>query len=242
MERRPTLRDIGERITTISFDGDGTLWDFEKVMRHSLAKVLAELRGLVRSAADSLTVDEMIAIRNQVSQEMKGKVTNLEAVRLAGFKRTLEHIGQSDDELAGHLNALYLKHRFEDIELFDDARPALDALQERYTLGLISNGNTYPERTGLADVFQFVIFAQDHGVEKPDPRIFRIAMERAECVDNELLHVGDSLDNDVAGAEATGAWSAWLNRHGSSNDSGVEPDFEVSSLLELKALSQEPAK
>ncbi len=38
-------------LTTISFDGDGTLWDFRKVMRHSLGHTLAELRRLAPSAA-----------------------------------------------------------------------------------------------------------------------------------------------------------------------------------------------
>ncbi|MEE8386214.1 MAG: hypothetical protein V3S01_09870, partial [Dehalococcoidia bacterium] len=117
-----------DAITTISFDGDGTLWDFEKVMRHSLDYALAELRDAAPTAARSLTVDTMIAIRNEVARELKGKETNLEKVRLAAFKRTLEHIGVRDDALAARVNGVYLKHRFEDTELFDDVVPTLDAL------------------------------------------------------------------------------------------------------------------
>ncbi len=232
------LRDIGDRITTISFDGDDTLWDFEKVMRSSLAKTLAELRRLHPGAAGSLTVESMIATRNEVAEEIRGKELDLEAVRYAGFRRTLEQIGLPDDDLAGQITALYLKHRFEDIELFDDVRPALTALRGRYTLGLISNGNTPPERTGLAGVFQFVVFAQDHGVEKPDRGIFEVAMKEAGCAARELLHVGDSLENDIAGAKGAGALSVWLNRGGSKNDTGIQPDFEVSSLLEVAELCQ----
>jgi putative hydrolase of the HAD superfamily len=232
------LGEVGGQITAISFDGDGTLWDFDKVMRRSLGKVLAELRRHVPAAADSLTVDTMIAIRDEVAEEQKGKGTTLEAVRRASFRRTLEHIGHRDDDLADEMNALYFRHRFEGIELFDDVRPTLAALRGRYTLGLLSNGNTYPERTGLGASFGFVVFAQDHGVEKPDPRIFSIAMERAGCGERELLHVGDSLEEDVAGAKRRGTWSAWLNRERKSNDTGIKPDFEMSSLLELTDLCE----
>ena len=42
--------------------------------------------------------------------------------------------------------------------------------------------------------------AQKHGIEKPDPRLFEIAMKEAGCTKKDLLHIGDSLRNNVAGA------------------------------------------
>jgi HAD superfamily hydrolase (TIGR01549 family) len=230
-----------DRITTVSFDGDGTLWDFEKVMRHSLNHALAELRRLVPIAADSLTVDAMIAIRNQVAEELRGSVANLEEIRSEAFRRTLQHISIRNDDLAAHLNAVYRKHRFGDIELYHDVLSALDALQGRYALGLISNGNTYPEHSGLGGRFQFVVFSEHHGMEKPDPRLFEIAMEQAGCTGRELLHVGDSLREDVGGARQAGARSVWLNREGRGNDTDIQPDFEVSSLSELAGICGELA-
>ncbi len=221
------------RIVAISFDGDGTLWDFEAVMRHSLHHALVELHRLAPHVSSSLSIETMIAIRNRVADELRGRVTNLEAIRLEAFRRTLEHVGNPNDALAAHLNEVYLKHRFEDIELFPDVLPTLDALRDRFALGLLSNGNSYPERCGLGGRFRFVVFSQDHGIEKPDPRLFGVAIERAGCARHQLLHVGDSLRNDVAGARGAGVRSVWLNREGKANGTGVAPDLEVSSLLEL---------
>ncbi|MBL7166152.1 MAG: HAD family hydrolase [Dehalococcoidales bacterium] len=220
-------------IRAISFDGDGTLWDFLKVMRHSLGHVLSELARLDPPAATMLDIDKMVEIRNKVASRLKGKTANLEAIRLEAFRQTLEEIGRPDDDLAHHLNNVYLKHRFEDIELYPDVLPALEILRHRYTLGLVSNGNSYPERCGLDGVFRFVVFAQDHGVEKPDPEIFRIALQQAGCSPEQLLHVGDSLQNDVAGAAGAGIRCIWLNRNRVSNDTGVRPDYEIESLQEL---------
>lgn len=222
-----------DKITTISFDADGTLWDFEGVMRHALGCALAELRRLVPAVPDSLSIETLIAIRNQVAEKEKSRGLTHEAIRLEAFKQTLRSIKSPDEDLASHLSALYLKHRFEDILLFDDVLPTLDALRGNYTMGLLSNGNTYPERCGLAGYFQFAVFAQDHGIQKPDPLLFQIAIERAGCAKRQLLHVGDSFRNDVIGAKQAGIKSVWLNRRCEDKEMKEQPDFEISSLTEM---------
>lgn len=45
--------------------------------------------------------------------------------------------------------------------------------------------------------------------------------------------MGDSLTNDVAGAQGAGMRSVWLNRDGRENGSAVQPEFEITSLTEL---------
>ena len=222
------------RISAISFDGDMTLWDFRKVMRHSLKKALTELRRLVPSQrARDLSVEGMIAIRNQVEEEVEGKVWNHEEIRLLAFERTLESVGSPDRDLASHLNALYLKHRFEDIELYPDVEPAFDQLAPHYKLGLLSNGNSYPERCGLEGRFAFVVFSQDVQVRKPDRMIFEITARKAGCPLAELLHVGDSLENDVIGAREAGAKAVWLNREGVENNAQIRADVEIATLADL---------
>lgn len=220
-------------IRAISFDADGTLWDFNRVMRHSLDCALRYLNGQDPKAAALLTIDKMIKIRSEVAEELKGKVTNLETVRLEAFKKTLETTGRPDDTLAHHLNQIYLKHRFEDIALFYDVLPTLSALQGKYTLGLLSNGNSYPEQCGLEQMFDFVVFSQDYGVEKPDPKLFNIAVEESGYAKEQLLHVGDSLETDIIGAAKTGIKFVWLNRKQEKNSSGLKIQYEITFLSEL---------
>ena len=225
------------KISVVSFDGDMTLWDFLKVMRHSLEQTLSVLQKQVATLqALALTVDEMIAIRNRLAESVKGEIWSLEEIRLRAFERTLEHVGHPDKDLAAHLNAIYLKHRFGAITLYADVLPTFDILAPRFKLGLLSNGNTYPEQCGLQGRFAFVIFAQDVQVEKPDRRIFEITAARAGCELAQLLHVGDSLENDVAGAKEAGAYSVWLNREREANNTTIRPDYEVASLGEIPAI------
>jgi putative hydrolase of the HAD superfamily len=158
---------------------------------------------------------------------------------MIAFQRTIESIGINNDVLAHQLNEIYYKHRFNDIELYPDVIPCFDNLAGDFKIGLLSNGNSYPELCGLSGYFSFVIFSQDYGIEKPDRRIFEIAIEKAGCSANKLLHVGDSLENDVEGARNAGIKSVWLNRTHVKNKSTIRPDFEITTLNELISICKQ---
>ncbi len=227
-------KDRLERIKVLSFDGDMTLWDFNSVMRHALAHALAALQDRYPCpATKALTIDKMIDIRNITALALEGRTVNLEDIRFQAFRRTLHAIGVDNDMFAQKLNALYLKHRFEDIQLYRDVTPALSVLSRHYTLGLLSNGNSYPERCGLAGVFAFTIFAQDVGVAKPDKRIFLEACRQTACPTEVILHIGDSLETDVYGAQQVGMPAVWLNRQRILPEGDIKPDIEIHTLTEL---------
>jgi len=219
------------------------MWDFEKVMRHSLAIVLTLLRSRVPGRrTEELTVDMMVRIRDEIAAGLKGTAVDLQEIRLRGFQRTLEVTGCPDETLARELNDLYRKHRYEDIDLYPDVLSCLEGLRDNYVLGLLSNGMGFPDRCWLSDHFRFVVFAPDVGVEKPDAAIFHAACREAGCVPAELVHIGDSLEDDVAGANRVGAVSVWLNRDGTDNETGIVPDYEVRSLTEFaRVMGASPA-
>src|SRR5262249_36822198 len=149
-------------ITTISFDADGTLWDFASVMQEALSRTLIELRTLVPgSQSEALTVADLEQTRDEVVKTLRGNKVSLEYIRLKAFAPTLRNLGRNDPELASHLTTFYLEHRFSAIKLYPDVLPVLSLLRGNYRLGLVTNGNTYPERCGLPGLFAFTIFAQD---------------------------------------------------------------------------------
>jgi putative hydrolase of the HAD superfamily len=224
-------------IKAITFDVDGTLWDFIGMMRGSLHQALLELERHDAEAAAQLDVDKMVETRDRVHIQMRDVTPDLVEIRKASFRQALIDVGRPDDALARRLSDVYFEHRWSPSRLFDDVRPALDALAPRYRLGMISNGNSYPERFGLGHLITFGVYAQDHGgISKPDPRLFRIAIDEAGCLSHELLHVGDSLRSDVGGAKGAGSTAVWVNRDGATADGDHDPDFEISTLTELVGL------
>ena len=222
-------------VTAISFDVDDTLWDFKGVMRGALEAALDELSRLDPEAARNLDAERMVTIRNETHDRLRGRVNDLNAVREESMKQALREAGRPDDELGSHLTQVYFHHRDAARAPFPDVRPALQRLASSYRLGLLSNGNTGAAALGIGDLVSFEVFSQDHGgIEKPDPRIFEIAVERAGCPAQQIAHVGDSLENDVVGASDAGFQPVWLNRNGAPGDACTE--IEITSLEEMVAL------
>ena len=69
-------------------------------------------------------------------------------------------------------------------------------------------------------------------MEKPDPRIFSIAASRAGFPPSQILHVGDSLEEDVQGAKSIGMIPVWINRT-VRESSELDVGYEIASLREL---------
>ena len=221
-------------IRVVSFDGDDTLWHFETVLYAALERCLDELRVAVPGGrARDHTVEHLMAARAAAEQRGAG-TRDLRELRRLGFEVVLEELGHPDPALAERLTDVFLEHRSALIEPYPEVLPALDALGRRYTLGLISNGNADTERCVLAGRFAFRVHAHQHGVEKPDPALFRIALREAGCDPGEMLHVGDSLEFDVVGAQAAGVRAVWLNRTRATAPGDVRPDAEIRGLDELQ--------
>jgi len=100
------------------------------------------------------------------------------------------------------------------------------------------------ERAGLSDFFDVIIASEAVGFEKPDPRIFRAALEGMGASPGDMVHVGDHAF-DVMGARAAGVASVWLRAPGTPVPDGMPPpDAEIERLTDLPALlgvSLEPA-
>ena len=221
-------------IRAIFFDGDDTLWDFRSAMRAALGETLVVLRRIVgNEAAENLTVPRMEEIREAVAAEMSERTTLVETIRRESLARTLAEVGHPSENDAQQLFEVYNAARFAATRPFTGVPDLLNHLKDRYRLALVSNGNTYPERVDLGGIFNFAILAQDCGIAKPDPRIFQLALDKCDCGPEHVIHVGDSLQSDVQGANKCGIRSVWLNTDGAANDTGIAPDHEISDLREL---------
>jgi putative hydrolase of the HAD superfamily len=138
---------------------------------------------------------------------------------------------------AAALTVLHAYHQANNLWEFVPAgvRPALAALREHgLQLVVVSNANgtlrKHMDRIGLAGDVDIVIDSCDEGVEKPDPRLFEIALTRAGARPETTIHVGDLYQVDVVGARAAGVRPVLLD------ESGLHPDVDcdrVSSLAEL---------
>ena len=87
------------------------------------------------------------------------------------------------------------------------------------------------ERTRLRALVDIVVISAEVGVAKPDPAIFRAALERLGARAAHAIHVGDSVEHDVAGAHAAGLEAILVARNGATGPDGVRVVASLDGLL-----------
>lgn len=223
-------------ITTITFDADDTLWDFHAGMLVALRHVRAEIVALAGGADGVPSIEEMGHTRMSLDDDPAFRDQTLGAVRREAIRRSASDAGLSGSSVIDRLFDLYRSARLDNTPLFPDTEPTLAVLGEQFQLGVITNSDTDPAVIGLSSQFSFVILADAEPYRKPDPRIFRYAASVGGYELASSVHVGDSLETDVNGANRAGAISVWLDRHGDAGDPSIPARHTIRSLSELPGL------
>jgi putative hydrolase of the HAD superfamily len=155
------------------------------------------------------------------------------------YRQVLAALGHRDDglQLAEALFAAFSDPA--GYRLFDDVRPALEALAARgVKLGVVSNFEPWLEDVlalqGVDHLFAAVAISGKLGVAKPDPEIFRAALKEAGAEPEATVHVGDQLVNDVAAARAVGITPVLIDRFGRHPDpDGAHRVVDLPGLVRL---------
>jgi putative hydrolase of the HAD superfamily len=158
--------------------------------------------------------------------------------RLESWRQALLVCGVNDNRLALEMADTYLSNRSRYQTLHNDALPCLNRLSEQYPLALLTNGapDLQYEKvttTGIRGYFVNIAVSGEFGYGKPDRRVFEYVLTQLTVRPNDTWMVGDSLERDIAGAQALGIHTVWINRPGTKRDSNIVPDMEISTLDQL---------
>ena len=120
--------------------------------------------------------------------------------------------------------------------IFEEVLPTLNALRSRgFKLGIISNWDErlrpLLRRLKLYDYFETIVISYEVGCTKPALAAFAQAAKALATEPGSVLHVGDSLELDVQGAQSAGFAAVWLNREEPPSRTGV-----IASLHDLPEL------
>lgn len=208
-------------IRAVFFDLDDTLIESAPAWRAGLdaafARLLERRPELLREAIKAAWQETSRALGVRLDA---GKLS-VARVRERRWRAALAALGIGDNALAAELEATLAQTFIGGLRLFDDAADALGWLRGHYHLGIITNGAaddaldsqyTKARRMGLLDRVDSFLASDAAGYRKPDPRIFALALERAGVTPHEALYVGDSITNDVVGANRAGMISVLLWR------------------------------
>ncbi len=203
-------------ITDVFFDLDHTLWDFEKNSAFTFEKIFAERQV-------NLELHDFLAVYVPANFKFwkmyrEEKITKSE-LRYQRLRSVFDTIGfKTSDDLIHTLSEDYINHLSSFNHLFPNTVEVLDYLRPNYKLHIITNGfqeiqGKKLRNSGIYDYFDQIIDSEMAGVKKPNPIIFKLALEKAKVEPYRSLMIGDSLEADILGAKAVGLHTLHFNAH-----------------------------
>jgi HAD superfamily hydrolase (TIGR01509 family) len=197
---------VPSRYRAVFLDIGGTLLHPDRAF---ILDCLREHGFLVEAAAYDAA--EAVA-RERVAEKLRSGHPGDDAARARLYWGTLLEALGCDSAALSSIGAAIAARNQEGRLWFEPEPGAADALaqlrRDGCILAAVSNSDgraeTYLQAAGLRDLLDFVVDSAIVGVEKPDPRIFEIACERAGVAPHEAVHVGDIYEVDVVGARKAG--------------------------------------
>lgn len=228
---------------TLVFDVGGTLLHFDHARMQQVYLNAAQTRG------KKLNPARVGAMLEQLESELP-TLSRHRALSLQDdmgknfweefFAEGFARLGVTADvtDVVAQIREQFMRGEFD--VLFDDTLPALDALKaRRVPMGILSNFSpnlqALMQKLGIHDYFKFFVVSSIVGAEKPDKKIFDLAVSAANRPQNQIAYIGDSIFHDMDGARAAGIAGILIdrgNRHSDYADARVQNLRELVSVVE----------
>ena len=236
-------------ITTIFFDLGYTLINFEGDVPSVLRKSYRSLAQALINSGYSLDPNEFIRQYERIINAYY-VVRDIDLVEqpVGDFvNKTLAVIGQppASSRVINEAVAAMFKVTEACWKVEPDAHETLTILRAQgYRIGLISNASDLPDlnrlvkNAGLRKYFSAIVVSAAEKIRKPDPRIFKKALDLMDSTPSTSIMVGDTLTADILGAQKSGLRAAWITRRANRLEntqvqSLVIPDWTITQLSEL---------
>lgn len=222
------------------FDLDDTLWAFSQNARDTFEEMYHkyEYDRYFRSFHHFYQLYEQRNVELW-TEYANGQVTKDELNRQR-FLYPLESVGVGDAALTKAFSDDFFAVIPTKERLMPHAREVLEYLAPKYNLYILSNGfqelQCHKMRSsGIDGYFSKVVLSDDIGVLKPWPEIFHFAMSATQSQLRESLMIGDSWENDIAGAHGVGMHQVFYNVSGRT-EFPFKPTYQIRDLKELLEL------
>jgi 2-haloacid dehalogenase len=222
-----------DRFKAITFDCYGTLIDWESGLLGALRRIL-EAHG----QSDSLTDRHILDLYAELEPTLQ--------IPYRRYRQVLAEVARGFGERLGfelaNGEAESLAESLKTWQPFLDTRAALEKLQTRYKLAIISNVDDdlfAATAKHLGIKFDEVITAEQAKAYKPSAMPFRLAMERLGLSRESVLHAGQSVYHDVLPAKLLGISTVLVHRRGfgATRPTEGEPDLKVPDMQTLAELA-----
>lgn len=228
-------------IAAMTFDLDDTLYDNSPVIRRTMKASHAALQ-VHHPLLKDYSVEQYQQVRDRLLVAEPEIYHDVSEWRRRAVEQAMLDVGIAATQAASGSREVMevFAHWRSQIDIPEETHQTLTALAKRIPLVAITNGNAEPHLCGLDHYFQFVLRAGPDGRAKPYQDMYQTAAEKLNLRPEQILHIGDDLTTDVAGAVRCGMQACWINlREGNLmhiDDTRLLPTLEISQLASLTAL------
>jgi 2-haloacid dehalogenase len=226
------------KYTTLLFDADGTLYDFDKAEDVSL-------RSFYNIQNPPCSYEQFYEVYEKENALLwkaleEGKITGAE-VKVKRFENTMKALSIYEGN-AEELSSLFINELAKCDFLLDGAMELVENISSDYKMLFITNGlwDVQRRRIGLSPIYKHfdgLIVSEKVGSAKPDSVIFDETMKTAaNPPKKEVLIIGDNLNADILGGNRYGIDSCWYNPGKLPLSGEIKPTHEVHSFAELEEL------
>lgn len=222
-------------IKAITFDLDDTLWHNQHAIPEAERRTFEYLVTHCPNISNFHSIESIRRLIAQVLAEQPEFIHRISRLRIVALTRALIESGYADDVAQRHAQAafdIFLDARHQ-VTFFTHALQILEQLHNRFQLGALTNGNADINRLPIKPYFDFSFCAEEFGSSKPDPTLFRAALDHTGLQPEQCIHVGDNYDHDVIGARQAGFHAIWVNFDGKPSPDNETQTDEVRCLSEL---------
>lgn len=228
---------------TVLLDMDDTIFDHSLTCRDALARLRQE-NSYLRTRSLAATWADYLRLLDEVQPDVLAGRLTADHARSERFRRLASSCGRSISGAEAEVLSRSYRHHYQQLRrAVPGARSLLEALADRTTLGIVTNNQVAEQEEklsflGFAPLVDFMVVSEAVGAAKPDPRIFRVALERAGALPEETVMVGDSWWSDVVGARGVGIRPVWFNRFGKPRPEGPTNVAELRSWQPVRKVER----
>ncbi len=226
-----------ESLTTIIFDLDGTLCKYKIDLEKSL------LQCFEVDDTEELpfyATDYQEEFKRQFAQEIAGRI---ERPELSFRKRLFWSLLEDNDDY-NRTKIIKYADRFDELRknilvLYPEVPDTLEKLKDKFKLGMLTNGPSNLQwgkvrQLEIEHFFDTVVVSGDHGLLKPDPRIFHLTLDNLNSTNKQSLYVGNSIEHDIMGATNAGIPVIWRdNGETELTNEDPDPDYVIDNLANI---------
>ena len=230
-------------IKAVFFDLDVTLCDSDTAWSIAQNETFQLLCKQYPDVSEEAITEAWTVVHQKLFQQLNAGKCSMAEVRDSRFQCLFEELGLPADKVMEELSNFFCSRYLTGLRLYDDVT-VLEELNT-YHVGIITNG-AHDEHTdsqlskvrhlGLSERIQSLTISGEIGIRKPNLEIFKVACERANVLPEEAIFIGDSVQNDIVGANRAGITSVLINRKSDMlipESTHERPDYTVSNLHEV---------